>query len=118
MILVARSKTRALYWLFLKRDDIMAAQRKPIVATQLDERGQLTIPAKLRRKLGLETDTEVLLIQVGQALMLVPRDKMLEQLSARMRQILQEAGVSVEEVLARLPETRKKLFKELYGDIE
>jgi AbrB family looped-hinge helix DNA binding protein len=95
----------------------MAAKLKPIATTQLGEHGQITIPAKFRKALGLKKDTQLVVIQVGEALMIVPQDKMLEQLSAQLQQALKERGISVEEALARLPETRKKLFKKLYGDI-
>jgi len=96
----------------------MAAELKPIVATRLDEHGQITIPARFRRALGLEKDSEVLLIRVGEALMIVPQDRWLEQFSERLRAALRKKGVSVAEALAGLEETRKELFKELHPDID
>jgi hypothetical protein len=57
------------------------------------------------------------MIQVGEALMIVPQVKLLDQLSARLQEALRKRGISVEEAMARLPETRKELFQELHGDI-
>ncbi|MBI3950121.1 MAG: AbrB/MazE/SpoVT family DNA-binding domain-containing protein [Acidobacteria bacterium] len=95
----------------------MAAELKPIAATRLDEHGQITIPAKFRKALRWKKDSQLLMIQVGDALMVLPQDKMLDQISTRIQNALKEKGISVEEALAGLAETRKELFKELHGDI-
>lgn len=96
----------------------MAAKLKPIAATRLDEHGQITIPARFRRALGLEKDSDVLVIRVGEALMIVPQDRWLEQFSERLRAALKEKGVTVAEFVAGLTNTRKELFKELHPDID
>jgi AbrB family looped-hinge helix DNA binding protein len=96
----------------------MVAELKPIATTRLGKQGQVTIPAKFRKALRLKKDSQLVVIQLGEALVIVPQDARLDQLCARIQNALKDKGISVEEALARLPETRKELFKELYGEIK
>lgn len=95
----------------------MAPKLKPIVTTKVGEKGQITIPTEYRRAYNIDKDSQLLLIQIGDALMIVPQDEALERISKNIEDALHGKGITSEEAKAKLKRVRKKLFKELYGDI-
>jgi bifunctional DNA-binding transcriptional regulator/antitoxin component of YhaV-PrlF toxin-antitoxin module len=96
----------------------MAPKLKPVITTKVGEKGQITILNEYRRAYKIEKNTQLLLIQVGDALMIVPQDAVLERISKNIQDALHRKGVTSQGAKAKLEKVRKKLFKELYGDID
>jgi len=96
----------------------MAPKLKPITTTKVGEKGQITIPAEYRRAYNIEKDSQLLLIQIGDALMIIPQDEMLERISKNIQDAFYGRGITSKEAKANLEKVRKKLFKELYGDVD
>ncbi|MGH7900208.1 MAG: AbrB/MazE/SpoVT family DNA-binding domain-containing protein [Thermodesulfobacteriota bacterium] len=95
----------------------MAPELKPIITTRVGEKGQITIPTEYRRAYNIDKDSQLLLIQIGDALMIVPQDDALERISKDIQDAIYGTGGTSKEAKAKLEKVRKKLFKELYGDI-
>lgn len=75
---------------------------------QLREKGVITLPIGLRRKYGLRPGDMFTLVDLGDGVFtLTPKVSRVAALGDKIGQILQEAGVSVEEVLLTLNEGRE-----------
>jgi AbrB family looped-hinge helix DNA binding protein len=86
-----------------------------LASTKIGENGQVTVPKKLRRGLHLVPGTSVAMIRMGDALILLPQQEEFERATSEMQTILARAGITAEDVLATLPATRQRLFKQRYG---
>jgi bifunctional DNA-binding transcriptional regulator/antitoxin component of YhaV-PrlF toxin-antitoxin module len=62
---------------------------------RLSEKGQLTIPAEYSREHDLERDSTLAVIQLGEAMILAPIDKMLAEITRRMEAAMRWAGATV-----------------------
>jgi len=83
------------------------------VTVQMRAKGGLTIPTELRRKYGLEEGEVFTLFDLGEgSLLLVPRISIVPKLVAEMEAIREEAGLTLDDLLAGLPDERRRLFEE------
>lgn len=87
---------------------------KPIFA-EIKQRGQLTIPKKIRESHHLETGSIVSLIPLGDTVIISPRRLALEDARRELKVILKEAGCTLDELTEGLEEERQTVFEELYG---
>jgi bifunctional DNA-binding transcriptional regulator/antitoxin component of YhaV-PrlF toxin-antitoxin module len=92
-----------------------AGSARPIEAIRIGEKGRIAVPPKYRRKHKLWKGTEVLLVQLGETLMVVPSDVSLFRLCERIQDALAGRGVSVSQALKNLPKVRRRRFRRLYG---
>lgn len=83
-------------------------------STRLGEKGQLTIPKKYRQSLALEAGAPVAVLQVGNALLLIPEQVRFRELCDRVARAFSSHGMSAADVLATLPEARELVFARLY----
>jgi len=86
-----------------------------IYTAEIKARGQLTIPKKVREARDLYEGEVVSIIPVGDALLITPKRLELEEARREIRKILKSSGVSLDVLLAGLPEERKTLSREIYG---
>jgi len=89
-----------------------------ILTVKITPRGQITLPKKLRQRLHLSAGSEVALMSLGEGLLLLPQQPIAEAICNRMRQTIAKTGKTEEEILATLPEARRKVFEMLYGEIK
>lgn len=84
---------------------------------QLRAKGAITIPAELRERYAFDEGDVFTLVDLGDgSLLLVPRVSIVPKLAAEIEVLRLEAGLSVEDVLADLPEIRRSVYRERYGD--
>jgi len=81
----------------------------------MGEKGQIMVPADYRKLHKLSKGSEVLLIQLGEALMVVPYDLTLTHLCERIQEALAGRGISVGQALKNLEKVRRRRFQSLYG---
>ena len=81
----------------------------------LTQKGQVTVPKSLRQQLHIESGTELWLLQVGTALLLLPDVTEFEIVRRRIQGALAKTGHTPEEIMATLPEARRQVFQEFYG---
>jgi bifunctional DNA-binding transcriptional regulator/antitoxin component of YhaV-PrlF toxin-antitoxin module len=86
--------------------------------SEIRSRGQLTIPKRVREKGALCDGEAVSIIPVGDSILVTPRKLELEEARRELRKIMRECGVTLDELIAGLPEERAGLFEETYGDKE
>jgi len=87
------------------------------VTIQLRDKGVITLPISLRRKYSLRSGDVFSLVELGEgAFALTPQLSRVAALGDKVSEMLQDAGVSVEEVLQTLEEERERYYSEHYAD--
>lgn len=81
----------------------------------MQEKGQITIPAELRRKLGLKKGDLVAFVETEAGILITPREVITTEALDRIGQALSEKGISLEELIDSGREVRGQLVKERYG---
>ena len=90
-----------------------------MTTVQMRSKGSITLPAKLRDKYKLQEGEVFTIIDLGGgSFLLKPRIYEVDKISAKAETILNEDGVTLEEMLETLREVRKELFKERYGNVK
>ncbi len=84
--------------------------------SHIRNRGQLTIPKEVREKGALYDGEAVTIIPVGDSILVTPRRLGLEEARREIRKIMKDAGLTLDDLLEGLKETRAKLIEDTYGD--
>jgi len=85
-----------------------------LTATKIGEKGQLTVPKRFRKDLGLGTGAPFAVLRLGDGLVLLPEQQRFEHLCAQVGAALTGAGLTPQAILATLPEARKRVFERRY----
>lgn len=81
----------------------------------LDDRGRVALSKATRQALNLRPGSSLAYVVVDGSIMFFPQDEHLARLSEHAAQILDEAGLSVEDLLTTLPAARAKVMRDAYG---
>ncbi len=90
------------------------AKEKPFY-TEVRERGQITIPKKLRDQYALSEGIQLAVIPMGKAMLLTPRPLPLYEARRKLMAIMSDSGISLKELLKGIDEERYKTVKKHYG---
>lgn len=83
---------------------------------QLRAKGSVTIPIEFRQKYALNEGDTFTIIDMGDgSFFLVPRLSIVPKLVEEMETLRQEAGLTIDDLLAGLSDERRRLFEERYG---
>jgi bifunctional DNA-binding transcriptional regulator/antitoxin component of YhaV-PrlF toxin-antitoxin module len=80
------------------------------------QRGAITLPVKLRQKYDFDEGTAFTVVDLDGAILLIPKTTAVPKLAAEIERLREEAGVSLEELLAGLREERERYYQEKYAD--
>lgn len=83
--------------------------------TQLRQRGQITIPQKLRESLAINEGDVLTLLQIGDNILLTPHSLRTFELADKISEIMEEEGVTLADMLRDLPQIRAEIYEEKYG---
>ncbi|MBL7199212.1 MAG: AbrB/MazE/SpoVT family DNA-binding domain-containing protein [Anaerolineae bacterium] len=87
-----------------------------IVTVQLRRKGVITLPIGLRKRYGLNEGDVFALEDLGDGtFLLLPRVSQVARLGDRVAEVMEESGVSTEEVLKALEEEREEYYREHYA---
>jgi antitoxin PrlF len=89
----------------------MAALKLSVV----QEKGQVTIPAEIRKKLGLKKGDLVAFVETEQGVLLSPQEVIASEALDQVGRILREKGLTLEELMESGREIRGKLVEDEYG---
>jgi AbrB family looped-hinge helix DNA binding protein len=78
-------------------------------------RGQLTIPASLRKELHLNEEATLNIVKIGDALVLTPKKLSSDHLAKRAQKEFKKSGLSLEDLLKDLEKQRSRYNREQYG---
>ncbi len=81
----------------------------------VQEKGQITIPAEIRRKWGLKKGDLVAFVETEQGVVISPQEVIAMGAFDQIGQILREKGLTLEELIESGREIRGKILEEKYG---
>ena len=81
----------------------------------VQEKGQVTIPAEIRKKLGLKKGDYVAFVETDQGVLISPQEIVAQEALEEIGQILKEKGLTLEELIESGREIRGNLIREEYG---
>ena len=88
--------------------------RGPLVV-QVRERGQFTIPAEIRRRMGIEEGDVFSLIQLGDTLVATRKKLVTPEIAKAIEALMEEEGVTLADLVEGLEEQRRTYVREKYG---
>lgn len=83
--------------------------------TKVWGRGQLTIPAPLRKELHLDEETTLNVVKVDDALILTRRKMLGDKIAKRAQVEMRKAGLSLGDLLKDLEKQRARYNRERHG---
>lgn len=75
-------------------------------------RGQLTIPASIRRELNLREETTMAIVKVGDVLILTPRRMVGDTVAKKASRSMKKGGLRLEDLFADLDRQRDRYNRE------
>ena len=78
-------------------------------------KGQLTIPASIRKDLNLKEETPLTLVKVGNVILMTPKVLQVDALAKKARKEMKKAGLTVDDILDDLDLQRDRYNKDRYG---
>ena len=85
---------------------------------RIQEKGQVTIPTEIRKKLGLKRGDLVAVLETPEGVFITPQQVVATKALDSIGDILKEQGLSVDKLIASGREIRTDLLKETYGITE
>ena len=79
---------------------------------RMRSRGQVTIPRKLRETLSIKDGDTLTLVQMGDAMFLMPKQPRTYELSNQIADMMDEKGVTLADLLEDLPKIREEILQE------
>jgi AbrB family looped-hinge helix DNA binding protein len=83
--------------------------------TRIQEKGQVTLPAAVRRRLGLKKGDLVAVTETPDGILITPQEVVATKALAEIGAALQEQGLSLEEMIERGRTIRGQLLDEHHG---
>ncbi len=78
------------------------------MVTRMREKGQVTIPTKIREALHLSKDSMLSITRVGEGILIVPKPSGFESASAKFSKAATEKRITLENLLKDLKKIRHK----------
>ena len=78
-------------------------------------KGQLTIPASIRKELKLMEETPLTLVKVGNVILLTPKFLQVDAVGKKAQKEMKKARLTVEDILTDLDRQRARYNKDRYG---
>lgn len=88
----------------------MAAPKLSVV----QEKGQVTIPAEIRRKLGLKKGDLVAFVETEEGVLISPQEVVAMRALDKLGEMLEEQGISLDELIDSGRDIRGEIVKEKY----
>ena len=85
---------------------------------RMQEKGQVTIPQEIRKKLGLKRGNLVAVMETPEGIFITPQQVVATKALDSIGDLLKEQGLSLEEVISSGRELRTGILQETYGITE
>jgi antitoxin PrlF len=82
---------------------------------RIQEKGQVTIPQEIRKKLGLKRGDLVAVVETPEGVYITPQQVVATKALDSIGDILKEKGLSLEELIASGRQARGDILQETYG---
>jgi len=88
---------------------------KEVKLGKVQQRGQVTIPIEIRKKLGIEEGGVVAFIETENGVLISPREVLAMEALDRIGKALKERDISLDELIESGREMRGRMVEEEYG---
>ncbi|MFA7336382.1 MAG: AbrB/MazE/SpoVT family DNA-binding domain-containing protein [Candidatus Obscuribacterales bacterium] len=88
-----------------------------VKSVSVSSKGQITLSSHARKQLGLEKGSTLMEVVVGNCIILMPQNQVLEQVRRRAQEALKKSGVSMDEINAEVERLKPERFAEQYPDL-
>jgi AbrB family looped-hinge helix DNA binding protein len=85
---------------------------------RMQEKGQVTIPTAIRKKLGLKRGDLLAVVETPEGVFITPQQVLASEAFDRIGNILKEQGLSLDVLMAAGRQTRGELLQEAYDITE
>lgn len=82
---------------------------------RIQEKGQVTIPTKVRKRLGLKKGDLVAVTETPEGILITPQEVLAIEALDRIGEALKERGLILEELIESGREIRRQIAKQKYG---
>lgn len=82
---------------------------------RIQEKGQVTLPSKVRQRLGLKKGDLVAVIETDEGVLISPQEIVASKALNQIGKALKEKGLSLEELIDSGREIKGQMLKEMYG---
>ena len=82
---------------------------------RIQQKGQVTLPADVRRRLGLKRGDLVAVVDTDDGVLITRQEVLATKALDRIDEVLREQGLSLDEMIECGREERAKLIQEQYG---
>jgi AbrB family looped-hinge helix DNA binding protein len=93
----------------------MAAARNLV---RVQEKGQVTLPASIRKRMGLKKGDLVAIVETPEGVLITPQEVVATRALAEIGNVLKEQGLTLEDMIESGREIREELFREQYGHLD
>jgi AbrB family looped-hinge helix DNA binding protein len=96
---------------FMTMEETMPAQK----FTRVQEKGQVTLPAEARRRLGIKKGDLVSVTETADGILITPSELITRREIAELDEVLKNSGLTFEDLIESGREIRDQLANERYG---
>jgi AbrB family looped-hinge helix DNA binding protein len=82
---------------------------------RIQEKGQVTIPTRIRRKLNLRKGDMVMFVETDAGVLIKPAELIVSEALDKIGEALKADGITLEKWNKRSRDIRKQLLEEMYG---
>ena len=82
---------------------------------RVQEKGQVTLPADIREKLGLKKGDLVAVVETKEGVLITPQQVVANKALDKLGEVLRKKGISLEELIESGREIRGQMVKGKYG---
>jgi AbrB family looped-hinge helix DNA binding protein len=82
---------------------------------RVQEKGQVTLPASVRKRLGLKKGDLVAVVETPEGVLITPQEVVATRALAQIGEVLKEQGLSLEDMIESGREIREELFREQHS---
>jgi len=91
--------------------------RSPVTLLNVAQNGQVTIPAAFRKDHALAHGGKLMAVRMGDALVMVPHDGILDAICMRFEEALRGSGASINKIKAQALQERAEIVPQRYGSV-
>ncbi|MBA4379327.1 MAG: hypothetical protein C0393_01320 [Anaerolinea sp.] len=85
------------------------------VYVRVQEKGQVTIPTRIRRKLNLKKGDTVMFVETKEGILIKAAEVIVSEALASIGEALRAEGITLEDWIEKSREFRAKMLREEYG---
>lgn len=82
---------------------------------RVQEKGQVTLPTEIRKKLGLKKGDLVAVVETADGVLITPQEVVAAKALDRIGEALREKGLSLDDMIETGREERAEVIKAMYG---